>query len=141
VSSPAQRTPDGEEACEVGEAPDTAAGGEDRQALPVLVRATEIERARSAPRSLARERSGAGLPAMQAAAVAAGSFVAGAAVAGLVHSRRRRSAAVQGSRAGRALARSSRKRGRTTGEEMLQIVSSRTLLVDVHVLGIPHLDR
>ncbi len=75
------------------------------------------------------------VPAVQAAAVAAGGFVAGAAVVGLVH-RRRRTALAKGRRAGRRLSRGGRD-GRSANKagELLQIVGSRSLLVDVHLLG------
>lgn len=71
-------------------------------------------------------------PAVQAAAVAAGGFVAGAAVVGLA--RRRQAGAVA---RGRGVSRSGRGR-RRVGQgagELLQIVGSRSLLVDVHLLG------
>jgi hypothetical protein len=77
------------------------------------------------------------IPVVQAAAVAAGGFVAGAAVVGLAHRRTRRSAALaKGRGAGRRLGR----RGRTdrsapAAGELIQIVGSRSLLVDVHLLG------
>ena len=112
---------------------------EEVDAVPVLAEAAPPA-ARGA-RDIARARglAGASLPAVQAAAVAAGSFVAGAAVAGLVHRRQRSLAPSQGGRVGRALARGSRKGAR--GQERLQIVGSRTLLVDVHLLGTPGAER
>jgi hypothetical protein len=70
------------------------------------------------------------VPAVQAAAVAAGGFVAGAAVVGLV-SRRHNRAALAGASPRRRLLRRS-PRGRV---EALQIVSTRSLLVDIHLLG------
>jgi hypothetical protein len=86
----------------------------------------------------ARGQLRAVVPAVQAAAVAATGFVAGAAAAGLVRRRRDR----------RELARfPSRRRiaagGRSAGAagELVQIVSSRSLLVDVHLLGAPARDR
>jgi hypothetical protein len=72
------------------------------------------------------------VPAVQAAAVAAGGFVAGAAVVGLVHRRRRRTALTKGRRAG-LLSRDGRSANKAG--ELLQIVGSRSLLVDVHLLG------
>jgi hypothetical protein len=66
-------------------------------------------------------------PAVQAAAVAAGSFVAGAAMVGLAHRRQRRRELM---RAGSRRGRGSRGMG-----ELVQIVGSRSLLVDVHLLG------
>ncbi|HEX3509604.1 MAG TPA: hypothetical protein VHT27_00755 [Solirubrobacteraceae bacterium] len=105
------------------------------EALPVLAERPNTPVVQRARRGLARELDRATIPAVGAAAVAAGSFVAGAAVAGLVHRRARgRAALARGSRAGgRAL--SPRKSSR--GVEALQIVGTRTLLVDVHVLGTP----
>jgi hypothetical protein len=111
---------------------------EPRETLPVPVSQVRPSPARRA-REIAREKALAGtaLPAVQAAAVAAGSFVAGAAVAGLVHRRQGRSPAIaSGGRVGRALARGAR-RGVQPSAERVQIVGSRTLLVDVHLLGIP----
>jgi hypothetical protein len=71
------------------------------------------------------------VPAVQAAAVAAGGFVAGAAVVGLVSRRHNRAALAAGSPPRRRLLRRS-PRGRV---EALQIVSTRSLLVDIHLLG------
>lgn len=111
---------------------------EPRETLPVpLARPVRPSPARRA-RELARARASAtAIPAVQAAAVAAGSFVAGAAVAGLVHRRHGRSPAIaSGGRVGRALARGTRRAAQPSAERV-QIVGSRTLLVDVHLLGIP----
>ncbi len=69
------------------------------------------------------------VPAVQAAAVAAGGFVAGAAVVGLVNHRHNRALAPGQPR--RRLLRRSRG-GRV---EALQIVSTRSLLVDIHLLN------
>ena len=72
-------------------------------------------------------------PAVQAAAVAAGGFVAGAAVVGIA--RRRRGGAVRVARRGSGSARGRRAKGARQGAgELLQIVGSRSLLVDVHLL-------
>lgn len=76
---------------------------------------------RARPRALAELR---GAPAVQAAAVAAGGFVAGAAVVSIA--RRRRSRDRIGRRGGE-------RRGK--GRDRLQIVGSRSLLLDVHLLG------
>jgi hypothetical protein len=67
------------------------------------------------------------VPVAQAAAVAAGGFVAGAAVVGLVGRRRTRSRGRVSSRRG--------KKEITRAGELLQIVGSRSLLLDVHLLG------
>lgn len=72
------------------------------------------------------------VPAIQAAAVAAGGFMAGAAVVGLA--RRKRSST---SPRRRLVGRSAHERAghRRAAGEFLQIVGSRSLLVDVHLLG------
>jgi hypothetical protein len=67
------------------------------------------------------------VPVAQAAAVAAGGFVAGAAVVGLVSRRR--------ARPRRRLTARRRSKDRARGGELWQIVGSRSLLVDVHLLG------
>jgi hypothetical protein len=106
--------------------------GELVDALPVLASEPTIVPAR--PPDVALARSGAVVPVVQAAAVAVGGFVAGAAVVGLAQRRHRRSTAVSRSaRRGRAAGRG----GRTSavGGELVQIVTSRSLLLDVHLLG------
>jgi hypothetical protein len=109
---------------------------EEVDALPVL--ADEPTVVASAAHGLPAE-GGPGravVPAVQAAAVAAGGFVAGAAVVGLVHRRRRRTALAKGRRTGRRLSRGGRDdRAVSRAGELLQIVGSRSLLVDVHLLG------
>ncbi len=82
----------------------------------------------------AHRQAGAVVPAVQAAAVAAGGFVAGAAVVGLVHRRRHRRDLLRAS-SRRGVGRRGRGgRSRKAGE-LVQIVGSRSLLVDVHLLG------
>jgi hypothetical protein len=108
-------------------------------ALPVLVQpSAPVPRVMRTGAMVSRERSS--LPVVQAAAVAAGSFVAGAAVAGLMHRRHRSAPAVAGGRAARALG---RRRGQRSGKavDLLEIVGSRSLLVDVHLLGLPASER
>jgi hypothetical protein len=97
--------------------------------VPAAASAGELARGHGSPSAM--------IPAVQAAAVAAGGFVAGAAVVGLVHRRQRRSAALtKGRRAGSALGRGKRARRATASAgELVQIVGSRSLLVDVHLLG------
>jgi|GEM_PF-678703 hypothetical protein len=117
---------------------------EEVDALPVLAPAPGIVSARRGARGQSPVR-GAGarpaIPAVQAAAVAAGGFVAGAAVVGLVHRRQRRTPALRGGgHLARALTRGGARKG-ARGAELVQIVSSRTLLVDVHLLGTPQSDR
>jgi hypothetical protein len=72
-------------------------------------------------------------PAVQAAAVAAGGFVAGAAVVGLLGRRHDKS------RVGRSPRRL--RPGKRSVGELVQIVGTRSLLVDVHLLGSPGRDR
>jgi hypothetical protein len=89
-----------------------------------------------APATYWRSTSAA-IPAVQAAAVAAGGFVAGAAVIRLVGRRRRTDAALSTARLlrrglGRGFA---GRRGSPRAGELVQIVGSRSLLVDVHLLG------
>ncbi len=118
-------------------APDVAIEGEEVDALPVLAGESRMVAPRSVRGGLPDEHRPLGivLPAVQAAAVAAGGFVAGAAVVGLVHRRQRRSSALgKGKRAGRSLGQGS-SRGATRAVELVQIVGSRSLLVDVHLLG------
>ncbi len=69
-------------------------------------------------------------PAVQTAAVAAGGFVAGAAIVRLI-SRRHRPVKVE--RGG--LLKRGRRRSGGPASELIQIVGSRSLLVDVHLLG------
>ena len=70
------------------------------------------------------------VPAVQAAAVAAGGFVAGAAVVGFVSRRHSRALAAGGAPRRRLLRRS----GSSSRVQALQIVSTRSVLVDVHLL-------
>lgn len=107
-----------------------AGDGEEIDALPVLAAAPHAVDERSASGALSGDWRSAGtvIPAVQAAAVAAGGFVAGAAVVGLVHRRHQRSAML--SRGRRA------NRGGKAGE-LVQIVGSRSFLLDVHLLGGP----
>lgn len=102
---------------------------EEVDAVPVL-----------APEAVVRERSPGALvrsvaPSVHTAAVAAGGFVAGVAVVGLAQRRRRDLDARVGPARGRRglLGRARRRAGR--GEEVVQIVGTRSLLIDVHLLG------
>jgi hypothetical protein len=107
-------------------------------ALPVMAGPPRIVGARVFPGAMASSRRPAAMiPAVQAAAVAAGGFVAGAAVLGLVHRRQRQSTALTSGRwAGRALSKTGA-RQRSQAGEVMQVVSSRSMLVDVHLLGRP----
>ena len=107
------------------------------ETLPVLAEEARVVRAEAVSGEVlpARE-SAAMIPAVQAAAVAAGGFVAGAAVVGLAVRRQRRAPALaKGRRAGRRLARGRGRRGSSGAGELVQIVGSRSLLLDVHLLG------
>lgn len=70
---------------------------------------------------------------VQTAAVAAGSFLAGAALLGLVRRRHSRQVAFRRARAPRRFGRA-RKRSK---QSEIAIVGSRSFLVDVHLLGAP----
>lgn len=72
---------------------------------------------------------------VQAAAAAAGGFVAGAALLGLVQHRQRRSAALARSSRPRLVRRAQAAAGNVG--ELVQIVGTRSLLVDVHLLAGP----
>jgi hypothetical protein len=110
---------------------------EEIDALPVLAEEARVLAARPPTGALSGERASVMIPAVQAAAVAAGGFVAGVAVVGLVHRHQRRSTALaKGRRFGSELGRGGR-RARKSGRagELVQIVGSRSLLLDVHLLG------
>jgi len=106
-------------------------------ALPVLADEARVVRAQAVPGEVLPARDAqAMIPAVQAAAVAAGGFVAGAAVIGLVTRRQRRAVALsKGRGAGRRLGRGRRRSAQSGASELIQIVGSRSLLVDVHLLG------
>ena len=115
-----------------------AGQAEEVDALPVLAGQPAFVRpypfAGRAP--VPGERAGAVIPAVQAAAVAAGGFVAGAAVVGLVNRRHRNSSvSAKGRRASRAGRARRPARAGERGGELVQIIGSRSLLVDVHLLG------
>ncbi|HEY1833147.1 MAG TPA: hypothetical protein VGG08_01825 [Solirubrobacteraceae bacterium] len=115
------------------------------ETLPILARDARIttHAVEDASAALPEVRRGrGGLPTVQAAAAAAGGFMAGAAVYGIVQQRR--------GRGGGALAKGARKRslGRRRGRgalpaagqaavESLEVLSTRTMLLDVHLLGAP----
>lgn len=110
--------------------PERVSDTEEVDALPVPDERERTLRLHAAlSRPLAELRSA---PSVQAAAVAAGGFVAGAAVVGLT--RRHRAAATPS----RRMLRRAGRRGRADGVE---IVASRSLLVDLHLLGSPSRGR
>ena len=122
-----------------GEQPDGQPGGErdGGDVLPVLAEEARVVRSQAVPGEVFPARDAQTMiPAVQAAAVAAGGFVAGAAVIGLVTRRQRRAVALsKGRNAGRRLARGRRRGTQSAASELVQIVGSRSLLVDVHLLG------
>jgi hypothetical protein len=99
--------------------------------LPVAPDEGEIVEARPSSGALESRRSAGALPAVQAAAAAAGGFVAGAAVVGLVGRHHRRRSALEAGR------KSLLRRRNPTAADRLHIVGSRSLLLDVHLLGGP----
>jgi hypothetical protein len=101
-------------------------------ALPVLAQEAAALGTRAAGATVSRPAPALVVPAVQVAAAAAGGFVAGAALVGLLHRQRRRDA-LEGARRGRRGVR--RGRAAARGGELLQIVGSRSLLLDVHLLG------
>ena len=115
----------------------SAGEGEEIDALPVLADAATVVPSYPFSGELSRNPSVVTLPAVQAAAVAAGGFVAGAAVVGLVTRRQRQAAALsKGRRGRRRLGRARRgRKSSSAAEELVQIVGSRSLLLDVHLLG------
>jgi hypothetical protein len=104
--------------------------------LPVLAREARVLAPRPVPTPVAKGPSGVLIPIAQAAAAAAGGFAAGAALVGLARRRQRRVAAPRPRRAVRSVRRS-QPGGRSPARpgELVHIVGSRSLLVDVHLLG------
>jgi hypothetical protein len=87
-----------------------------------------------APASRALTRPPLAGPA-QTAAAAAGGFVAGAALLGLVHRRHTRRVALAGARRSRRIGRSGKRA--KSGAPLVDVVATRSLLVDVHLLRAP----
>jgi hypothetical protein len=85
----------------------------------------------AASRALARPLAGP----VQTAAAAAGGFVAGAALLGLVHRRHTRRVALAGARRSRRIGRSGKRS--KSGAPLVDVVATRSLLVDVHLLRAP----
>lgn len=90
-----------------------------------------------APSPTRRSAAIVAIPAVQAAAMAAGGFVAGAAVAGLAHRRGRGGTHPRARRRRSGAGRRGSRNGKVG--EMVQIVGTRSLLLDVHLLGGPGL--
>jgi hypothetical protein len=76
---------------------------------------------------------------VQTVAAAAGGFVAGAAVLGLVHRRHSKRAALASPRSPRRIARPG-KRSKSVAE-VVEVIATRSLLVDVHLLASPDRGR
>jgi len=102
-------------------------------ALPVLAEGPMVSEA--GPWGLSPVSSPAFVPAVQAAAAAAGGFLAGAAVIGLFNRRHRRAARLVRRPRPRRASRVARARGTAKSGELVQVVGSRSLLVDVHLLA------
>ena len=107
-------------------------------ALPVETEHGEVVEPRPAGATLEVARRPTVLPAVQAAGAAAGGFVVGAAVVGIV-GRRHRRRALDASRRSLFGGRASARNGSVA--DRLQIVGSRSLLLDVHLLGGPGAGR
>jgi hypothetical protein len=115
-------------------AADASSAGSVSDALPVLAGETAVLGVRRVQPIEPRASQTLALPVVQAAAAAAGGFVAGAAVVGFANRRTRRAAVGKPRRGARALARGARSQARSGGE-LVQIVGSRSFLLDVHLLG------
>jgi hypothetical protein len=100
-------------------------------ALPVLSEPATLLGVRRMQDIAPRASQPLAIPVVQAAAAAAGGFVAGAAVVGFVHRRQRRAELQKGRRGARGLGR----KRQPARAELVQIVGSRSLLLDVHLLG------
>ena len=111
-----------------------AQGSEAPAALALRAREAPAAPVSRLSRSLSREGAVTAAPTVQAAAFG---FLAGAAVLGLVHRRQRRAIALARRAPRRRLGRRARRARGKDGIELLQIVGSRSLLVDVHLLGAP----
>jgi hypothetical protein len=82
-------------------------------------------------RALARPLAGP----VQTAAAAAGGFVVGATLLGLAHRRHSKRAALASARSPRRIGRAA-KRSKSVGE-VVDVVATRSLLLDIHVLRAP----
>ena len=130
----------GEDEVEAVPAAEHLAGARDTaefDALPVLAREQVLNPTyyRAGRAELVRSAGGL-LPAVQAAAAAAGGFLAGAAIVSFLQRRQRRALARRRAGAGRwGLLR--RRKPPQPSSELVHVVASRSLLVDVHLLGGP----
>jgi hypothetical protein len=110
---------------------------EEFDSLPVLARDARIvtERDKQAAAPDVRRSLAGSLPSVQAAAAAAGGLVAGAAVLGIVQRRHRSAGALVKASRKRSLGRRAGRGALPAAAESLQVVSSSTFLVEVHLLG------
>jgi hypothetical protein len=118
---------------------------EEIEQLDGLAEEVRITRLQPPPVALGARRAPGGLPVRAAGALAAGGFMAGAALVGIVGRRQRRSRALLSAPRHSRLA-GRRGRGgvsarRRPEPERLQIVGTRKLLIDVHLLGSPGPDH
>src|SRR5439155_27084172 len=102
--------------------------------LPPRAPGPSALRINRSPRKVVLSERGLATALVKAATAAAGGFLAGVALMGLAHRRRR---AVPAARRARRPQPPSRRRVRRSqrGAELVQVVGSRSLLVDVHLLG------
>ena len=123
------------EAAPAAEHLDSARDTAEFDALPVLAREQVLTPTYHRAGGAERVRSVAGfLPAVQAAAAAAGGFLAGAVIVSFLQRRQRRALARRRAGAARRGVLRRRKPPQPSSE-LLQVVASRSLLVDVHLLG------
>jgi hypothetical protein len=100
--------------------------------LPAAAPSPQVIQPRRLPARVSSWLLAPAAPVVRVAATAGGGFLAGVALMGFVHRRRRRRALAAAGRRRRPLSRPQR-RGR--GSELVHVVGSRSLLVDVHLLG------
>ena len=125
------------EATPAAEHLDSAGDTAEFDALPVLAHEQVLNPTyhRAGGAELVRSVGGL-LPAMQAAAAAAGGFLAGAVIVSFLKRRQRRALARRSAGAARrGILR--RRRPAQPSAELMHVVASRSLLVDVHLLGGP----
>jgi hypothetical protein len=112
--------------------PLSPAGDGQGETLPVLAAPARVLGARPGAAPVSNARPPVLSPVVQAAAAAAGGFLAGAALVGLVRRLQRRAAPA---RARRGAGGSRRLQSGARAGELVQIVGTRSLLLDVHLLG------
>lgn len=110
---------------------------EEIERLDELAQEVRIARLEPAPASLPAARGGGRVPVRTASALAAGGFLAGAALVGITRRQRRPGALVRGAGRRRLPARRLRRRAaaKAPAAERLQILATHRVLLDVHLLG------